>query len=316
MIFLIFLKNTLKQNRRKFIETTTSATAALLLSSIATFADNKTPQENMNTNFELKLLATNWGFEGNMDAYCDKVKKAGYDGIEIWWPMEKVGQDELFSTLKKYKLEVGFLCAGHQSNYNENLQLFKQMTEAAATNIIQKPLYINCHSGKDYFSHEEGKVFIDHTLQLSKKTNIPIYHETHRSRLLFAAPVAKQYMQKIPELRITFDVSHWCNVSESLLQDQPETLALAIERTDHIHARIGHPEGPQVNDPRAPEWEEAIKAHLAWWDEIVSRKKKAGERLTILTEFGPIDYMPRNALHQAAFSRSMGNKCLHDESSS
>ena len=282
----------MKQNRRKFIGTTTSATAALLLSSITTFAEINTPKPSMNKNFELKLLATNWGFEGSIDAYCDKVKKAGYDGIEIWWPMEKAAQDELFSALKKYGLEVGFLCAGSQSNYNEHLQYFKQMTEAAAKNTIQKPLYINCHSGRDFFSYEESKTFIDHTTQLSKTTCISIYHETHRSRILFAAPVAKQYMQKIPELRITFDVSHWCNVSESLLQDQAETLALAIERADHIHARIGHPEGPQVNDPRAPEWEAAVKAHLGWWDEIVSRKKKAGERLTILTEFGPADYMP------------------------
>jgi hypothetical protein len=187
---------------------------------------------------------------------------------------------------------VGFLFGASESKYKELLQSFKQMTEAAATNTIQKPLYINCHSGKDFFSYDESKTFIDHTTQLSKRTGVPIYHETHRSRILFAAPVAKQYMQKIPELRITFDVSHWCNVSESLLQDQAETLALAIERTDHIHARIGHPEGPQVNDPRAPEWEAAVKAHLGWWDEIVSRKKKAGERLTILTEFGPADYMP------------------------
>ena len=282
----------LQYNRRKFIETTASATAALMLTSIPTFAKAKSSKENMNNNFELKLLATNWGFEGTMDEYCGKVKKEGYDGIEIWWPMEKKDQDELFTALKKYNLEVGFLCAGHQSDYNENLQLFKQMTEAAATNTVQRPLYINCHSGKDFFSFEQSKTFIDHTLQLSKKTGIPIYHETHRSRILFAAPVAKQYMQKIPELRITFDVSHWCNVSETLLQDQPETLALAIERADHIHARIGHPEGPQVNDPRAPEWQDALNAHLAWWDEIVNRKKKAGERLTILTEFGPADYMP------------------------
>jgi sugar phosphate isomerase/epimerase len=282
----------MKQNRRKFIETTTSATAALLLSSITTFAETNPPKKNMNKNFELKLLATNWGFDGSMDAYCDKVKKAGYDGIEIWWPTEKAGQDELFAALKKYSLEVGFLCAGHQSNYNENLQAFKQMTEAAATNTIQKPLYINCHSGKDFFSYDESKTFIDHTMQLNKKTGVPIYHETHRSRILFAAPVAKQYLQKIPELRITFDVSHWCNVSESLLHDQQETLALAVERADHIHARIGHPEGPQVNDPRAPEWDDAFKAHLGWWDAIVDRKKKAGERLTILTEFGPADYMP------------------------
>ena len=282
----------MKQNRRKFIETTASATAALMLASIPTFAEAKQSKENMNNKFELKLLATNWGFEGTMDEYGAKVKKAGYDGIEIWWPMEKTGQDELFAALKKYDLEVGFLCAGHQSDYNENLQLFKQMTEAAATNTVQKPLYINCHSGKDFFSFEQSKTFIDHTLQLSKQTGIPIYHETHRSRILFAAPVARQYMEKIPGLRITFDVSHWCNVSETLLQDQPETLALAIERADHIHARIGHAEGPQVNDPRAPEWEAALNAHLAWWDEIVSRKKKAGERLTILTEFGPADYMP------------------------
>ncbi len=282
----------MKQNRRKFIETTTTATAALFLPSIPIFTETKPPKQKMNKNFELKLLATNWGFEGTMDAYCEKVKKAGYDGIEIWWPMEKPDQNELFTALKKYNLEVGFLCAGHQSNYNENLQAFKQMTEAAATNPVQKPLYINCHSGKDYFSYDESKTFIDHTMQLNKKTGVSIYHETHRSRILFAAPVAKQYMQKIPELRITFDVSHWCNVSESLLQDQQETLSLAIERADHIHARIGHPEGPQVNDPRAPEWDAAVKAHLAWWDAIVDRKKKAGERLTILAEFGPADYMP------------------------
>jgi len=281
-----------KQNRRKFIETTASATTALLLSSITTLAEINPPKLSMNKNFELKLFATNWGFEGSVEAYCDKVKKAGYDGIEIWWPMEIAAQNEMFSALKKYSLEVGFLCAGSQSNYQEHLQYFKQMTEAAATNTIQKPLYINCHSGRDFFSYEESKTFIDYTIQLAKTTGVSIYHETHRSRILFAAPVAKQYLQKIPELRITFDVSHWCNVSESLLQDQQETLALAIERADHIHARIGHPEGPQVNDPRAPEWEAAVKAHLAWWDEIVNRKKKAGERLTILTEFGPADYMP------------------------
>ena len=37
------------------------------------------------------------------------------------------------------------------------------------------------------------------------------------------------------------------------------------------------------------------KAHFAWWDRVVNQKKKNGGRLTILTEFGPPDYMP--ALH-------------------
>jgi sugar phosphate isomerase/epimerase len=246
----------------------------------------------MNNNVKLKLLATNWGFNGTLDEYCAKVKKDGYDGIEIWWPLEKKDQDELFSLLKKHELEVGFLCAGTDSNYKKHFDQFTQMIDAAANETTEKPLYINCHSGRDYFSYEEGKTFISHTTALAKSTGIKICHETHRSRLLYSAPVARHYMETVPELRITFDVSHWCNVHESLLEDQPETVNLALQRVDHVHARVGHAEGPQVNDPRAPEWDHAVKAHLAWWDKVVEIKKQKGDTLTILTEFGPPDYMP------------------------
>ena len=101
--------------------------------------------------------------------------------------------------------------------------------------------------------------------------------------------------ENFPDLRLTLDISHWCNVHESLLADQKETVSMALDRTDHIHARIGHAEGPQVNDPRAPEWEQVVKQHLEWWDKVVERKKQNGERMTILTEFGPPDYMPTMA---------------------
>ena len=109
---------------------------------------------------------------------------------------------------------------------------------------------------------------------------------------MFSAHITRQFIENIPELRLTFDVSHWCNVHESLLDDQQETVDLAIARTEHIHARIGHAEGPQVNDPRAPEWEQAMKSHLNWWDKVVSRKRKEAGVMTILTEFGPADYLP------------------------
>ena len=241
---------------------------------------------------QLKILATNWGFEGTLKQYITKVKQEGYDGIETWWPMDEKELNELAELLHANQLQVGFLCGAQDVNYAQHLDFFRKMTEAAATNSLLKPLYINCHSGRDYFSFEQNKSFIDFTTQLSRSTGIKICHETHRSRILFAAPVAREYFEKIPELRITFDVSHWCNVSESLLNNQPETMRMAIERTDHVHARIGHPEGPQVNDPRAPEWKEAVDAHFAWWDKIVEAKKNKGEQLTVLTEFGPPDYMP------------------------
>ncbi len=276
--------------RRNFIRTASTTTAALI-SPLAGFS-SIIPQEKMNSNFQLKMLATNWGFNGSIEEYCTQVKREGYDGIEIWWPGEKEKQAELFDALKKHSLEVGFLSAGNSSNFKTHLDDFKKMTEAAVYNNVQKPLYINCHSGKDYFSYEENKAIINYTLFLAKQSGVNIYHETHRSRMLYAAPVAKIFFETIPALRITFDVSHWCNVSESLLEDQADTLQLAIQHTDHIHARIGHAQGPQVNDPRAPEWQAAANAHFSWWDKIVAQKKQSGQVLTVLTEFGPADYMP------------------------
>jgi sugar phosphate isomerase/epimerase len=279
-------------NRRNFLQTVGSASTALQLSSLEAMDSLSKPDLYMGNHFKLKLLATNWGFSGGLDAYCEKVKKEGYDGIEIWWPLEKKEQDNLFASLKNHDLEVGFLCAGSDSNYQKHFDQFVQMVDGAAKQTVQRPLYINCHSGRDYFTYEQGKTFIDHTTALTKSTGLKICHETHRSRLLFASPVARHYMETTPELRVTFDVSHWCNVHESLLEDQQETVDMTLQRVDHIHARIGHAEGPQVNDPRAPEWEHAVKAHFAWWDKIVEIKKQKGDVLTVLTEFGPPDYMP------------------------
>jgi sugar phosphate isomerase/epimerase len=283
----------MKQDRREFIKTTAASSAALLFSSMESFANQPLPIPETNKNYALKILATSWGFQGTMDEFCAKVKKEGYDGIELWWPTNnKKAQDDIFAALKKYDLEIGFLCGGSQSNPQEHLAFFKNMIDAAAKQNIQRPLYINNHSGRDHFSFDDNKKFIEHTQALAKETGILICHETHRGRMLFAAHITRKFIESFPELRLTLDISHWCNVHESLLADQQETVEMALSRTDHIHARIGHPEGPQVNDPRAPEWEPVVKQHFEWWDKIVERKKKNGELVTILTEFGPPDYMP------------------------
>ncbi|HEY4937046.1 MAG TPA: twin-arginine translocation signal domain-containing protein, partial [Puia sp.] len=114
-------------NRRNFLQTSGTATTALMLSSLDVIASSNLPKSNMNNNFKLKLLATNWGFIGTLDEYCTKVKKEGYDGIEIWWPLEKKDQDELFVCLKRHELEVGFLCAGSDSNYQKHFDQFVKM---------------------------------------------------------------------------------------------------------------------------------------------------------------------------------------------
>ncbi|MEM6379822.1 MAG: sugar phosphate isomerase/epimerase, partial [Bacteroidota bacterium] len=50
--------------------------------------------------------------------------------------------------------------------------------------------------------------------------------------------------------------------------------------------------GPQINDPRAPEWESTLATHFGWWDKVVEKHSKEGTALTMTTEFGPPGYMP------------------------
>ncbi|MGM9475053.1 sugar phosphate isomerase/epimerase family protein [Pedobacter sp. GSP4] len=282
----------MSQTRRKFLQNTAVVTAASFIAPIGNLNANEPRHIKPKAGYELLFMQTDWGFEGTRDEFCAAAKKEGYEGIEVWWPAETAAQKELFDAAKKHGLQIGFLCAGSSVNPAEHFTQFKSNLDAICANTYQKPVYINCHSGKDYFSYEDNKKIIDYVTAKAKATGIAIYHETHRGRMMFAATIARNFAEKNPDIRFTLDISHWCAVHESLLSDQKQTIDLILEKTDHIHSRIGHPEGPQVNDPRAPEWTNVVKAHLAWWDKVIERKKQKGERMTILTEFGPADYMP------------------------
>jgi sugar phosphate isomerase/epimerase len=277
----------MKKHRRQFIKETSTATIAML-TSLESISSSSKPNIEMNKNYELKVLATNWGYDGNYDSFFAKAKTEGYDGAEIWCPGTEKERNELAGAASKHGMLLGLLYGAGDKDPQKNLDDFKKTLNAAA---VLKPIYINCHTARDYFSFDQLRPFFDFSIQLSKDSGIPIYHETHRGRACYSAPLTKNFVEKIPGLRITADLSHWCAVHESLLEDQEETLTAVLERSDHIHARIGFAEGPQVNDPRAPEWEYALKRHMGWWDKIAERKRKNGERLTMLTEFGPADYM-------------------------
>ena len=236
----------------------------------------------------LIIMATNWGFKGNLVEFCAAAKKDGYDGIEVWVPGSAAEMKALSEAVSNAGLQLGLLAGGHDANPTLHKKQFSDAVERA---ISLKPLYINCHSGKDYFSFDDNAEMLAMTIKQSLASGVPIYHETHRGRMLFAAHVSKGFIDRFKELKLTLDISHWCNVHESLLGDQPINVEAALARTHHIHARIGHAEGPQVNDPRAPEWKNEVKAHFDWWDKVIARKKSEGQSITILTEFGPPNYL-------------------------
>lgn len=253
----------------------------LLLTSFSNFSQEKK---------QLKFFQTDWGRTISWDAFCEKTKLAGYDGIETWFPSDVDSQAQLKAALQKHELEVGFLNGTNKSlAFEESLEAY---TAHFKTLIAWKPAYINCHTGNDFLTFEQNKAFIDAANKIAKENKIPIYHETHRGRFSYNLPDTKKYIQTIPELKITLDISHWMVVHESLLQNQGDELQEVIDRSHHIHARVGHAEGPQVNDPAAPEWKKALDRHLDIWEKVIAQKWETSSTFTITTEFGPANYMP------------------------
>jgi hypothetical protein len=77
-----------------------------------------------------------------------------------------------------------------------------------------------------------------------------------------------------------------------MLEDHAEVVGLAASRAIHIHSRVGYENGPQVPDPRAPEWAAHLAKFEGWWKMIISEHKKRGEEiLTVTPEYGPPTYM-------------------------
>ncbi len=276
----------MKSSRRTFIQQTPVAMAA----AANVLKEYPVPSPGFKApGYKLTVLATNWGFSGTPDAFCAKVKSDGYDGIEIWAPRDDAARDTWMNALHKHNLSFGFLAGVGTADPVLHRQEFAAYLEQA---VQMKPLFVNCHSGRDYFSFDQNRAIIDDAVKISKGSGIPVYHETHRARILFAAHITREFIRNISDLRLTLDISHWCNVHHSLLADQPESVALALQRTDHVHSRIGHDQSAQVTDPRAPEWANAVKAHFEWWDQVARYKMEKGEVLTMTTEFGPPTYMP------------------------
>jgi sugar phosphate isomerase/epimerase len=241
---------------------------------------------------QLLFFCPRWGSEAlSWDDFCKKVKEAGYDGIEAGVPFDPIEKKEMEKALQEHGL---LLIGQYWQSFEKDFDTHKTSYEKHLYHLAGlQPLKIDAQTGKDYFSVEQNKELFEIAAAFTRQTNIPVAHETHRNKALFAAHVTKNILEKTPSLTITADFSHWCNVAESFLEDQPEALVIAISHAIHIHARVGHTEGAQVTDPRLPEWQTALQYHLVWWKAIVKHQEKAGTTtFTITPEFGPAPYMP------------------------
>lgn len=231
-----------------------------------------------------------WGLDHlGIQGMLTRIKNAGFDAVEMYVPKSRKDQHALGRWLDKLGLRLIIHQFEAQGNCAEEYSpsLEESLLRAASFN----PILINSHTGKDYWPFRENKQIFEIAEEVHQKTGILIVHETHRARALYSGSVARKFLKKLPFLKLNADFSHWVNVSESLMEGQASTMKLAINRTEYVHARVGHAQGPQVTDPRAPEWKTELRVFTNWWEQVIREAMQKGrESIVITPEFGPPPY--------------------------
>lgn len=251
---------------------------------------------------KLLLICPIWGMAGiPLKVSLQKIKDAGYDGVEYGCPLYDPIRPVFMQLAKELELQV---VAQQYDASGNGFASYAHSLEAHLRYLASfNPLFINSHTGRDFFSVEENTALIELASAVEQETGCRIVHETHRGRFAYSAAATLQYITRLPDLKLTGDFSHFCVVSESYLEDQQKTMQQIFPHVHHLHARVGHPQGPQVTDPRLPEWQHALDTHLHWWDTVIQYHRHAGTSyFTITPEFGPAPYMPAAPFTQQPFA--------------
>ncbi len=249
---------------------------------------------------DMEVIFTKSFWEMNLSAHPDpmrafvaQVEADGFDGTEMFLPLIDAAPNRVLELHRDHGLRnpiidivtEGETPADHRGSFDRAVDRALQF----------EPPLINSHTGRDIFSFSENTALFRHAQQRSTEIGVDIVHETHRFRPTYSAIETRRYLEELPGLLLNADLSHWMVVHESDLSDQDETVDLALRRSRHIHARVGFEEGPQVNDPRSPQWADHVERHITLWQRIVAHCRAAGvATLAITPEFGPPPYAQTN----------------------
>lgn len=260
---------------------------------------------------KIKLVRTMWGILDGTDPHPEqwegvfqKIVSEGFEAIEFCagpfncFQADKARYHEL---VKKYNLTA--IAQVHTCGYpikthkvEDHVNSFRDLVrEAKQWDVCM----VNAHSGTDTWTLEQNVQFMRECLKIEEEEKIPITHETHRKRVLYTPFATRDVLKQLPTLKVNADLSHWVVVCERIFTEECDSgwgwgdiLAQLAAQCHLVHARVGYDEGPQIPDPRGPEWRTELEAHESWWSTIWRGMEARGLPIAFVEpEHGPAPYL-------------------------
>lgn len=149
---------------------------------------------------QIKIFAPHWGSnELAPQTFIDKVRAAGFDGIEMSLPLDAAARADW--TRRIADAGLALIAQQWETVFHPQFDAHKTaLAELLHNACAARPLLVNTHTGKDFYSQTQNLELIALADAISQEHGVPIVHEIHRSRFSGHPMLLLPYLERLPRL--------------------------------------------------------------------------------------------------------------------
>jgi sugar phosphate isomerase/epimerase len=228
-------------------------------------------------------LPMNAETEWTLDEKFDRVKDAGFEGVECWLAPDTERTHREALDKRSLRLTLGH----HPHTLADVRATIDQAKRLKADFIFAQPL-------NPFVPIKEAAAFCKEARSMANGEGIAFFVETHRNNVPESLNQALQLIEEWPEIRFTGDFSHFVVVSEFYgleYERAVDRMMPVLSRTSHLHGRISN--GEQVQVDVGDGSSETAKFFVELWATAMREWRLAaspGDVFPFASELGPPRY--------------------------
>ncbi len=244
---------------------------------------------------QLRIYQSLWAMEQRRpgvaedvpEVWLDRIVEAGFDGVCVDPSVAEIDQTLALAPLIEAR-GLGVMVNAFPATLDEMRPLLEMSLAMGA-------VMVNAIGAVMPLTVAGGEQVVRHWLADAEAVGIPLLFETHRDCTLNDLYFALQLMERVPEMRLCADLSHYVIDREMrlpLVERDAAFMSQVLARSDCFQGRVASREQIQVqiDFPQHRAW---VAQFRAWWEEGMRgwrARNHDDAELVFLCELGPPPY--------------------------
>lgn len=223
--------------------------------------------------------------EWTVEEKFEKIAAAGFTGILGNIPEDPEKAAQWRNLLNQY-------------NFNFGITIFPSTVEEGQARLAAAKAYgvdyVNAQVRNNFVIGQPAIDLLSGLVEAAQAVEMPFFVETHRGIITQDLHRTVDYVEAIPNLRLTLDLSHYVVAGEmgTYSEKGEELFNRLLPRTGSIHARVSN--GEQIQVDIGPDASHPMVEHFKrWWSNGMrhwASQAQPGDIFPFISELGPAGY--------------------------